>query len=124
MFFKYLENHKFLAFSHRGGALKNKENTIDAFQKSIEIGYQYIETDVQCTKDDRLIIFHDNDLLRINNQNIKISEILYWVISIVALYETFISFKIGSSKAYLFLMFFFLSVFMALFRRHYRKKNK
>ena len=80
MFFKYLENHKFLAFSHRGGALENKENTIDAFQKSIEIGYQYIETDVQCTKDDRLIIFHDNDLLRINNQNIKISEILYEVI--------------------------------------------
>ena len=26
MFFKYLENHKFLAFSHRGGALENKEN--------------------------------------------------------------------------------------------------
>ena len=71
MFFKYLENHKFLAFSHRGGALENKENTIEAFQKSIEIGYQYIETDVQCTKDDKLIIFHDNELLRINNQNIK-----------------------------------------------------
>ena len=77
MFFKYLENHKFLAFSHRGGALENKENTTEAFQKSIEIGYQYIETDVQCTKDDKLIIFHDNDLLRINNQNIKISEILF-----------------------------------------------
>jgi len=53
----------------------------------------------------------------------KISEILYWLISIVALYEAIISFKIESSKAYLFLIFFFLSVFMALFRRHYRKKN-
>ena len=87
MFFKYLENHKFLAFSHRGGALENKENTIDAFQKSIEIGYQYIETDVQCTKDDRLIIFHDNDLLRINNQNIKISEILYEDLKKITIFE-------------------------------------
>ncbi|MBK78591.1 MAG: hypothetical protein CMC88_05865 [Flavobacteriaceae bacterium] len=54
----------------------------------------------------------------------KISEILYWVISVVALYEAIIGFKTGSSKAYLFLGFFFFSVFMALFRRHYRKKNE
>ena len=92
MFFKYLENHKFLAFSHRGGALENKENTIDAFQKSIEIGYKYIETDVQCTKDDRLIIFHDNDLLRINNQNIKISEILYEDLKKINIFEVGISY--------------------------------
>tara|TARA_Y100000766_G_C18651534_1_gene480699 strand:+ start:303 stop:494 length:192 start_codon:yes stop_codon:yes gene_type:complete len=54
----------------------------------------------------------------------KISEILYWVISVVALYEAINGFKTGSSKAYIFLGFFFFSVFMALFRRHYRIKNK
>jgi len=77
MLFEYLENQKFIAFSHRGGALENKENTIEAFQKSVDIGYRYIETDVQNTKDDKLVIFHDDDLVRINNQNIKIAEITY-----------------------------------------------
>lgn len=77
MFFKYLENHKFTAFSHRGGALENDENTVSAFQKTIELGYQYIETDVQNTKDDKLVIFHDNDLRRIANQNINIADINY-----------------------------------------------
>ena len=77
MFFKYLENHKFIAFSHRGGSLENNENTISAFQNSIELGYQYIETDVQSTKDDKLVIFHDNDLKRIANQNINIADINY-----------------------------------------------
>ena len=77
MFFKYLENQKFTAFSHRGGALENKENTIEAFQESIDLGYKYIETDVQNTKDDKLVIFHDNNLLRITGQNIEISKIKY-----------------------------------------------
>lgn len=77
MLFKYLENQKFTAFSHRGGALENKENTIEAFQKSKELGYKYIETDVQNTKDDKLVIFHDNDLIRIANKNIEISKIEY-----------------------------------------------
>ena len=77
MFFEYLENHKFIAFSHRGGALENDENTLSAFQKSVELGYQYIETDVQNTKDDNLVIFHDNDLKRLVNQNINIADITY-----------------------------------------------
>tara|TARA_B110001454_G_scaffold188583_1_gene186680 strand:+ start:260 stop:1009 length:750 start_codon:yes stop_codon:yes gene_type:complete len=77
MVFKYLENYKFIAFSHRGGAIENNENTLDAFQKSIELGYKYIETDVQNTRDDKLVIFHDDDLKRIANLNIKISEIDY-----------------------------------------------
>ena len=75
--FDYLDNYKFTPFSHRGGSIENDENTLEAFEKSINLGYQYIETDVQHTKDNRLVIFHDNDLKRICNLDVKISDLSF-----------------------------------------------
>ena len=46
MSFKFLNNHKYTPFAHRGGSLENRENTLDAFEKCISIGYDYIETDL------------------------------------------------------------------------------
>ena len=37
MSFRFLNNHKFTPFAHRGGSLENKENTLDAFEKCISI---------------------------------------------------------------------------------------
>jgi hypothetical protein len=54
----------------------------------------------------------------------KISEILYWVIAVVASYESYNQWSSNREKAYIFIGFTFISVFMALFRRHYRKKFK
>ena len=61
MTFNYL-NSNFSAFAHRGGANDFVENTLEAFQQSINLGFKYIETDVQATKDNKLVIFHDDDL--------------------------------------------------------------
>ncbi|MAV79441.1 MAG: hypothetical protein CBD31_02920 [Flavobacteriaceae bacterium TMED171] len=55
-------------------------------------------------------------------KSFKISEILYWVIALVATYECFNQWTTNRQKAYIFLGFALLSVFMALFRRHFRKK--
>jgi len=52
----------------------------------------------------------------------RISEIIYWVISLIATYEAYDLWQLNRSKAYLFIGFAVLSVFMALFRRHFRKK--
>jgi hypothetical protein len=54
----------------------------------------------------------------------KISEILYWVIALVATYESFNQWNGNRQKAYIFIGFTLLSVSMALFRRYYRKKFK
>jgi|TARA_B110000908_G_scaffold134951_1_gene159623 hypothetical protein len=51
-----------------------------------------------------------------------ISEILYWVIAIISLYEAFVKWSSEPSRAILFLGFASVSIFMAIFRRHYRKK--
>ena len=51
-----------------------------------------------------------------------ISEIIYWVIAIISIFSFFENRGINDNRAFIFLGFSILSVFMALFRRHFRKK--
>ena len=55
-------------------------------------------------------------------KNLRISEILYWVIAVISAYEAFARWDINRDRALLFTGFCVLSIFMALFRRHYLKK--
>ena len=54
-----------LAIAHRGGTLRHPENTLDAFQDSVDLGYRHIETDVHASADGHLYAFHDDHLGRI-----------------------------------------------------------
>ncbi len=60
----FLEHKGPIAFAHRGGTSVAPENSLRAFQDAIDLGYEYIETDVHATKDGVLVAFHDDDLLR------------------------------------------------------------
>lgn len=51
-------------FAHRGASAVCPENTMAAFEKSLELGATGIETDVQMTKDGRLVLIHDETLKR------------------------------------------------------------
>jgi glycerophosphoryl diester phosphodiesterase len=64
-------------YIHRGLAKKNfKENTLSAFKYSFKKKYG-IETDLQVTKDDQLICFHDFNLRRKFNLNKNVKDINY-----------------------------------------------
>lgn len=52
----------------------------------------------------------------------KISEIIYIIIAIISTYKAIFLWDIRREKAYLFIGFIILSIFMVLFRRYYRKK--
>ena len=65
---------EFQGFVHRGDTSIFLENTIEAFQSAVSLGYQYLETDLRETSDGKIITFHDPNLKRITGANITISE--------------------------------------------------
>ena len=69
--------NKFIGLVHRGGADETTENTIPAFQYASDLGFKFIETDVQASKDGIIVIFHDNDLSRMSDRKEKISDLSF-----------------------------------------------
>ena len=53
--------------AHRGGSLEADENTLAAFTSAYEKGLRAFETDVRITKDDQLVIMHDDTVDRTTN---------------------------------------------------------
>jgi glycerophosphoryl diester phosphodiesterase len=64
-----------IAFAHRGGAGEAPENTLPAFERAVELGYRYLETDVHLTRDGVLVAFHDPRLDRTTDRNGAIAEL-------------------------------------------------
>ena len=57
--------HRLIA--HRGVSALAPENTLASFQLAAEQGVDWVEFDLRLTKDERLIIFHDDTLDRTTN---------------------------------------------------------
>lgn len=58
---------KTLVWAHRGASGYAPENTLEAFQKAIDLKADGIELDVQMTKDGQLVIIHDETLNRVSD---------------------------------------------------------
>jgi glycerophosphoryl diester phosphodiesterase len=53
--------------AHRGASGSAPENTMAAFRKAVELGAGFIETDLQLSRDARLVALHDDSLDRTTN---------------------------------------------------------
>lgn len=53
-----------IVFAHRGASGDYPENTLLAFKKAIELGVTGIELDVHKTKDNKIVVIHDEDIER------------------------------------------------------------
>jgi glycerophosphoryl diester phosphodiesterase len=51
--------------AHRGASSEEKENTLPAFERAVELGADYVEFDVQASSDGGLVVFHDLRLDRL-----------------------------------------------------------
>jgi glycerophosphoryl diester phosphodiesterase len=53
--------------AHRGASGHAPENTMAAFRRAVEMGAQFIETDIHLTRDAELVAIHDTTLERTTN---------------------------------------------------------
>jgi len=60
--------------AHRGSSLRAPENTLAAFRGALAEGADYVELDVQRTRDGRLAVLHDADLMRVAGVAAKVRE--------------------------------------------------
>lgn len=49
-----------IVYGHRGASIELPENTLEAFQRALELGADAIETDVHVTSDGHVVIHHDD----------------------------------------------------------------
>ena len=64
-----------MAFAHRGFSRDGVENSLAAFRAAVELGFDYLETDVRTTADGVLLAFHDSTLERVTDGTGKISTL-------------------------------------------------
>ncbi|MDN3451872.1 glycerophosphodiester phosphodiesterase family protein [Planococcus sp. APC 3906] len=61
--------------AHRGASGHAPENTMEAFQKGFEMKADYIEIDVQMTKDGELVVIHDTTVDRTTDGTGKVGDL-------------------------------------------------
>lgn len=69
--------NKTLVWAHRGASGYAPENTLEAFQKAIDMDADGIELDVQMTKDGQLVIIHDETINRTSDGKGLIKDYTY-----------------------------------------------
>ena len=79
--FKKADRNPFLGhfYAHRGfhdNLSDAPENSLKAFKKAVEKGYG-IELDVQLTRDEQVVVFHDNDLKRVCGIDAPVNSFTY-----------------------------------------------
>ena len=60
--------------AHRGASGHAPENTLSAFQRAVELGATFIETDLQVTRDGRFVAMHDDTVDRTTNGSGELAE--------------------------------------------------
>ena len=76
-----------LNIAHRGARSIAPENTLAAAQKAYDQGAHMWETDIQITKDEKLILFHDNSLARTTDAKTRFPDRYPWTLNSFSLDE-------------------------------------
>ena len=63
-----------MVIAHRGASADAPENTLAAMELAIEQGADWVEIDVQETRDGEVVVIHDSDLKKIGGSGLKVYE--------------------------------------------------
>jgi glycerophosphoryl diester phosphodiesterase len=68
-----MEDHT-MVIAHRGASADAPENTMAAMELAIEQGADWVEIDVQETRDGEVVVIHDSDLKKIGGSGLRVYE--------------------------------------------------
>jgi glycerophosphoryl diester phosphodiesterase len=71
------DSQRVLRVGHRGAAGRAPENTIAAIRAGVSLGVDFVEVDVQRTRDGRLVVMHDQSVDRTTNGTGEVSEMTW-----------------------------------------------
>ena len=66
---------KTIWISHRGYTANAVENTYAAFKAAVDIGFTFLETDLRTTRDQQIVLIHDDTLNRLANDNRRVIDL-------------------------------------------------
>lgn len=71
------EEDRIMVIGHRANAGGAPENSLSALENSIELGVPIVEIDVQLTSDGVVVVWHDEDLIRMTGDPRQLRDIRY-----------------------------------------------
>jgi glycerophosphoryl diester phosphodiesterase len=74
-----------LVLGHRGASAICPENSLPAFERAISDGADGVELDVLCCATGEVVVFHDDDLVRLGARRERIADLPYTVLRDVVL---------------------------------------
>jgi len=68
---------KVLVIAHRGGVVNESlpENSLAGLEEAVRRGYTHVEVDVRCTKDGKLVCFHNDNMKEKTGVDKNVSEV-------------------------------------------------
>ncbi|HEX4950058.1 MAG TPA: glycerophosphodiester phosphodiesterase [Blastocatellia bacterium] len=64
-----------LVIAHRGASAVEPENTLRAFERSMQMGAQMIEMDLHLTRDGQVVVIHDDELIHTTSGRGRVSQL-------------------------------------------------
>ncbi len=77
---RYLDHPGPLALAHRGFSPDGLENSMAAFRAAVDLGFDYVETDVHATRDGVVVAFHDDALDRVTDGRGRVADLPWDVV--------------------------------------------
>lgn len=79
--YAYLDAPGPIAFAHRGAAERHAENSFEAVERAVGMGFTHVETDIQATSDGVPVLFHDDTTDRLLGRKGRIADLDWHTLS-------------------------------------------